>query len=271
MEFWNNIYSYFSPIAFDLKFIKIHWYGIMYALALIVSVWFFLKSFRDDKNYTEKFLNGFILWCEIGVILGARLGWVLFYSDNPTFYLTNPIEIFNPYYNGEFVGISGMSFHGGFIGFLIASFIYTHKHKKDYFYLTDKAVVAISLGYIFGRVANFLNQELIGRETTVSWGIYVDGVLRHPSQLYEAFLEGFILFTILYFLSKYIKESGVLTLVYFLGYFLFRSVCEIYREPDNNIGFIFNTDWLTMGMFLSLVIGIICISIFLFLKIKTRS
>ena len=122
-----------------------------------------------------------------GIIIFARVAYILIYDPNTAYYLSAPWQMFNPFVNGEFSGIRGMSYHVGVIGFLIGSYLYTKIYKKSFWQLMDLAALSIPLGYVFGRIGNFLNQELIGRATDVPWGIYVDGVLRHPSQLYEAF------------------------------------------------------------------------------------
>jgi phosphatidylglycerol:prolipoprotein diacylglycerol transferase len=252
MEAWRDIYSTFDPVAFHLGSFGVHWYGIMYALALLLAIlvaqWIIKK---DNPGISKEILDGYIWWAEIGVILGARLGYILFYDPNPMYYITQPWEIFNPYHNGEFVGISGFSYHGGTIGFLIGTIWFCKKHKVSFWKITDIAVIGISFGYIFGRIANFLNQELVGRATDVPWGIMVDGVLRHPSQLYEAFLEGVVVFVILFFYRHKKKFDGELAILYFILYSFTRSIAEIFRQPDVQLGFLYGTDWLTMGMQIS--------------------
>ncbi len=125
MDFWQNIYSHFDPIAFNIGSIPVHWYGIMYALALLSAIFVAKWLIRYDKiPIKEELFDSYIWWAEIGVILGARLGYILFYDPNRIYYLTKPWEIFNPFVNGEFTGISGMSYHGAFIGFLIASILF---------------------------------------------------------------------------------------------------------------------------------------------------
>ncbi|MCI0501286.1 MAG: prolipoprotein diacylglyceryl transferase, partial [Epsilonproteobacteria bacterium] len=198
MEFWQHIYSQFNPVAFDLAGIKVHWYGIMYAMALIVAILMAHYIVKKDKIAIETdVLDNYIWWAEIGVILGARLGYILFYDAHTSYYLTHPWQIFNPFMDGTFVGISGMSYHGALAGFIIATIIFCKKYKVSFWLISDIAAIAVPLGYIFGRIGNFFNQELIGRATDVSWGIYVNGILRHPSQLYEAFLEGFVIFVVI--------------------------------------------------------------------------
>ncbi len=267
MEFWQNIYSQFDPVAFNLGPISVHWYGIMYALALLSAI-FIAKWFikYDNINIKEDIFDSYIWWAEIGVILGARLGYVLFYDTHTMYYLTNPWQIFNPYINGVYAGISGMSYHGAFIGFIIASLLFAKRKKINFWFITDIAVLGVSAAYIFGRIGNFFNQELVGRVTDVPWAIYVGDSLRHPSQLYEAILEGLVVFLILVYFRNKKKFDGQLALFYGIFYAIARIIAEFFREPDSQLGFLAG-NWLTMGILQSLGILVLCIGIFLY-KIK---
>ena len=260
MEKWNNIYSTFDPIAFNLFGIPVHWYGIMYVLALLVAL-FVAKWIAKNDSYSisDSLLDSYFLWVEIGVILGARLGYIIFYDPFTSYYLTHPWQIFNPFdREGNFVGIRGMSYHGAVIGFLIASLIFAKIKKINFWLFMDLAGLSVPLGYVFGRIGNFLNQELVGRETTSQLGIYVDNILRHPSQLYEAFLEGIVVFVILFLWRKKASFVGQIGIMYGLLYSLMRFIAEFFREPDSQLGFIaFN--WLTQGQLLSLIIGGLCL------------
>jgi len=271
MEYWQNIYSNFDPIAFNLGPIAVHWYGIMYALALISAIiiakWF-IK--RDKLPIEEKLFDSYILWAEIGVILGARLGYVLFYDSHTMYYLTHPWQIFNPFINGVYAGISGMSYHGALIGFVIASYIFCKRNKVSFWFLADISVLGISAAYVFGRIGNFFNQELIGRATDVPWGIYVGNTLRHPSQLYEAFLEGIVVFAILVYFRKRKTFDGQLALMYGFLYSIMRIIAEIYRQPDIQLGFIYS-NWLTMGMLISGVIAVVCLVLYIMINRKKRA
>jgi len=255
MEFWQHIYERFDPIAFEL-FIPVHWYGIMYVSALL-SALFFAKWLvkHDNLGIKNDELDSYFLWVEIGVILGARVGYVLFYDPHTSYYLSNPWQIFNPFMGGQFVGIRGLSFHGALIGFLTASWLFTKRHNFSFWFLLDLVAVSVPLGYIFGRIGNFLNQELVGRETDAQWGIYVYDVLRHPSQLYEAFLEGVVIFIVMFLLRKYKSFDGQLALIYAALYSIMRFVAEFWRQPDIQLGFV-AWDWLTQGQLLSLVMFI---------------
>ncbi len=251
MEFWNNIYSNFNPIAFSVFSLNVHWYGMMYVLALLsalgVAKWLIKK---DNLPITQSQLDDYFIYIEIGIILGARLGYIIFYSPDTIEYLTHPWQIFNPFENGEFVGIRGMSYHGAVIGFFLGGWYYVRKHKVSFGILLDLAAIAVPAGFIFGRIGNFLNQELVGRATDVPWGIYVDGILRHPSQLYESFLEGVVVFLVTYSLRHYKHFNGELILVYGFMYGLGRFIAEFFRQPDVQLGFIYG-GWMSMGQLLS--------------------
>ena len=266
MEFWQNIYSNFDPVAFNLGPIAVHWYGIMYALALISAIFVAKWFIKHDKlPISNDLFDSYVWWAEIGVILGARLGYILFYDSNTSYYLTHPWQIFNPYVNGIYTGISGMSYHGAFIGFIIASYFFCRKNKISFWFITDLAVLGISAAYVFGRIGNFFNQELVGRVTDVPWAIYVDKTLRHPSQIYEAILEGLVVFVILVYLRKRKTFDGQLALAYGVLYSFMRIVAEFFRQPDSQLGFIYS-NWLTMGILQSSVVLIVCVIIYLKMK-----
>ncbi len=269
MEFWNNIYYHFDPVAFELFGLKVHWYGLMYVLALfsalMIAKWIVKK---DNLKISDKDLDNYFIYVEIGVILGARIGYILFYDPHVSYYLTHPWQMFNPFMNGEFVGIRGMSYHGAIIGFFIGTYIFTKRHNYSFGFLMDLVALSVPLAYVFGRIGNFLNQELVGRATDSSIGIYVDGILRHPSQLYEAFLEGFVLFFIIYFYRNYKKFSGELILIYGFGYGVARFIAEFWREPDFQMGFIC-CDILTMGQILSTFMILVATIFYIFLRKKS--
>ena len=265
MIVWNSIYSHFNPIAFSIFGIPVHWYGIMYVLALLVAL-FVAKWIAKKDHYpiSSALLDSYFVWVEIGVILGARLGYILFYDPYTLYYLSRPWEIFNPFdRQGNFVGIRGMSYHGAVIGFLVASVWFARVKKVNFWLFMDLAGLSIPLGYVFGRIGNFLNQEVIGRETSNGIGIYVEGILRHPSQLYEAFLEGIVVFVILYFWRKRARFIGEIGILYGVLYALMRFVAEFFREPDAQLGFI-AFGWLTLGQLLSLLIGGFCFLLWLY-------
>lgn len=258
MNWWNEIYSHFDPVAFEIFGLKVHWYGLMYVIALLLAL-FLAKYFTKRSNFpfSDEMLDKYFIFVEIGVILGARLGYIFIYSNEQIFYLTHPWEIFNPFYNGEFVGISGMSYHGALIGFVISTYIFCKKYKENLWLLLDLVALSVPLAYVFGRIGNFLNKELFGKVTEVPWGIYVDGALRHPSQLYEAFLEGILIFIILIFYKKYKKFDGELISIYVILYSLMRFISEIFREPDIQLGVFLGFSMGQILSFLMLIFGVI--------------
>jgi len=252
IDFWQHIYSHINPIAFSIFGFKIHWYGIMYILALVSALYmakYIVK--KDNIPISQKLLDDYFIWVEIGVILGARIGYFIFYVPNNSYYFLHPWQMFNPFINGKFVGIAGMSYHGAVIGFAIATILFVKRKKINLWKLLDVVAIAVPAGYVFGRIGNFLNQRLVGRVTDVEWGIYVNGVLRHPSQLYEAFFEGVVIFLVLFFYRKYKKFDGELIALYMILYGFARSFCEMFREPDPQLGFIIGH--FTMGELLSFV------------------
>ncbi|MDR1460232.1 MAG: prolipoprotein diacylglyceryl transferase [Campylobacteraceae bacterium] len=268
MSFWQNIYTHFDPVAFRLGIFSVHWYGMFYVAALLGAI-FIAKWFvkRDKLPISLYVVDSYFLWAELAIVLGARIGWVLIYAPNTEYYLAHPWQIFNPFSNGEFVGIRGMSYHGAVFGFLAVTFIYAKKYKYPVWKLLDLAALSIPLAYVLGRIGNFLNQELVGRVTDVSWGIYVDGVLRHPSQLYEAFLEGFVVFAAVFIYRKYKKYDGELVAIYGITYSIGRFIAEFFREPDSQIGFVYG-GWMTAGQVLSLVIATMGIFLYMYIVKK---
>ncbi|HEX5711474.1 MAG TPA: prolipoprotein diacylglyceryl transferase [Sulfuricurvum sp.] len=269
MEFWNHIYEQFDPVAFNIFSIPVHWYGLMYVLALlsalVIAKWIVKK---DNMAITKEQLDDYFIYAEIGVILGARLGYVLFYDTHTIYYLTQPWQIFNPFIDGQFVGIRGMSFHGAIVGFLIGSYLFYRRHGVPFGRLMDVVALSVPLAYVFGRIGNFLNQELIGRATDVPWGIYVYDTLRHPSQLYEAFVEGIIVFFIIYLYRKRKAFEGELILLYGVAYGLGRAFVEFYRAPDAQIGYIVG-EWMTLGMALSL--GMAGVSAVIWIVVRSQN
>ncbi|MDR0762506.1 MAG: prolipoprotein diacylglyceryl transferase [Campylobacteraceae bacterium] len=265
MSFWQNIYTHFDPVAFNIGPFAVHWYGIMYVSALlgaiVIAKWFVKK---DRIPMTLSVVDSYFLWAELAVIVGARVGFILIYDPNTNYYLTHPWQIFNPFQNGEFVGIRGMSYHGAVFGFLIVTFAYCKKYRYSVWQFLDLAALSIPLAYVLGRIGNFLNQELVGRATDVPWGIYVDGVLRHPSQLYEAFFEGFLVFIIIFFYRKYKKYDGELIAVYGITYSIGRFTAEFFREPDSQMGFVYG-GWMSAGQVLSLVIITMGVSLYIYI------
>ena len=243
---WNTIYAHFDPVAFSIFGASVHWYGIAYVCALIFALFvahFFIRINPTRFPISKQLLDSYFIWAEIGVILGARLGYVLIYDPDRFWYLAHPIEIFNPFDPyGNFIGIRGMSFHGGVIGFLLASVIFVRIKKIALLPLMDLVAISVPLAYVFGRVGNFLNQELFGRivpaEDSIGQviGIVINGTLRYPSQLLEALLEGIVVFIIIILCARVKALKGALIGVYGVSYGLMRFIAEYWREPDPQLG-----------------------------------
>lgn len=271
IDFWQNIYSHFNPIAFSIGSISVHWYGIMYVTALLVALQaakYYAK--KDNFNISKDALDSYFLYVEIGVIVGARVGYIFIYSTDLEYYLKYPWQMFNPFIGGQFSGLSGFSYHGAVVGFLLGSWAYTYKHKYSFAKLMDLVALSVPIGYVFGRIGNFLNQELIGRETSLNIGIYVNNTLRHPSQLYEAILEGLVIAVILHLYRKYKKFDGELIAFYAMLYGVMRIIAEFFRAPDPQIGYLCCQT--TMGQILSLMMIFAGIAYYVYLyKIPNRS
>ena len=256
IAWWQTLPSKMDPILLSIGSFSIYWYSTMYLVAFGV-VYLLCRKKINNNEYTKLTLLEFedlLSWCFIALIIGARLGYVLFY--NFEYYIDNPLEILLPFSikNGvwKFTGIAGMSYHGGVIGVLIAIWLYARKKDLHLYTIADFLTPAIPLGYFFGRIGNFINGELYGRVTEASIGMYFpnagDYQLRHPSQLYEAFFEGIVL----YFLIKSLKTRftflGFNSGLYVFGYAFFRFFIEYVREPDKHLQFILLN--LTMGQLL---------------------
>ncbi len=213
---------------------------------------------KHKINLNNNLINDFFFFSIIGVIIGGRIGYILLY--NPNYYFYNPLEIFK-------VWKGGMAFHGGLIGIIISTFFFSLKKKISFFIFSDLAACAAPIGILFGRLANFINGELVGRITEKKIGVifkHIDNFPRHPSQIYEAILEGFVLFLILLFFQnreRIIYKSGLVSSLFLIFYSLFRFICEYFREPDPHIGLqYFN---LSLGQIYSIFFFIIGISLFL--------
>lgn len=261
MTFWNQIPYKISPYLFQFNGFGIRYYSLMYVLAF-ATVYFLLKYRLQTETFPIKktHLDDFLIWAATGVLLGGRLGYVLFYDFK--YYKDNLLSIFLPfdYSNGfVFTGISGMSYHGGLIGVIIAVYYFSKRNHINLWEFSDFLCPAVPLGYTFGRIGNFFNSELYGRATSMPWGMVFPSdpthTLRHPSQLYEAFFEGIVLFAILWWIRKYKLFSHSMFGAYLLGYGLFRFFLEFFREPDENLRFIIY--FLTMGQILCLAMILI--------------
>ena len=253
------IHPSIDPVIVSFGVIQIRWYGIAYVLGFLLGI-YLIKQINQgyQKRIKNKQIDDFFIWSVIGVILGGRIGYVLFYQTATI--LTDPINIL-------FIWKGGMSFHGGLIGIIISIFLFSKKYSIDFFQLSDLVSSVAPLGLFFGRLANFINVELYGRVTDFPLAmIYpsIDQVPRHPSQLYEAFFEGVVLFIILRHCNKknYSQNNfGFITSLFLILYGIFRFLIEFLREPDAHIGLIFNS--ITMGQLLSVPLVIIGVGIYL--------
>lgn len=243
---WQHIPEHLDPVIFQIGSFRLQYYGLMYLVAFGVT--YLMAKYRlkteERWSFTVDDLQGLVTAMVIGLIVGARLGYVVFY--NPAYYFLHPLEIILPFEwsNGfRFVGISGMSYHGGLIGAFIGLCWFSRKNRLGIFNSADLLAPGGSLGYTFGRLGNFINGELWGRATTAPIGMYFPNAkgahLRHPSQLYEAFGEGIILFIILWSLRRRLTTPGTTFGVYLMGYGAIRFIIEYFRQPDAHLGFVF--------------------------------
>ena len=252
----------FDPVAFQIFSLEIRWYSLAYIFGILFG-WVYCKKILIKDRYIFNLFDDFITYLIIGIILGGRLGYTFFY--NFEYYLKNPIEILMVW-NG------GMSFHGGLIGVVVASKLFSIKHKINQFIFLDLVALSAPIGIFFGRIANFINSELYGRATEVPWSVQfllIDNIKRHPSQLYEALFEGILLFLILryFFEKKFLKKPGQISGLFLILYSIFRFILEFFRSPDPQIGYLILN--LTLGQLISLIFLII--GIFLFLKKKNEN
>jgi len=234
-----------DPVFLRLGPLEFRWYGLMYILGFIASYFIILAGVkRKELPLTKDDVADLIFTAAMGVILGGRLGYILFY--NFSYYLEHPLKLFA-------VWEGGMSFHGGLTGAIIAGCIYLRKHRVRFYQLADLCFLAGPVGLGLGRIGNFINGELYGRVSDVPWAMVfpTGGPLpRHPSQLYEAFLEGLVMFLVLYLVSRKVNREGVVFWSFIGLYGLFRFMVEFVREPDAQIGFL--AGGLSMGQMLSL-------------------
>ncbi len=250
--------------------LPIRWYGLMYVIAFLIAYIIFRYQAKNNEiNISADETQSFFMFCIIGLLLGARLFSVLIYNGT-SYYWTHPWLIFWPFRNGSFIGLPGMSYHGGLVGAIIGGSIYAKTRKRNFFELADVLTIGIPLGYTFGRLGNFINGELWGRVSSSSHAVlfpyadkfstnyewvreiadnlkieYIMGdfinLPRHPSQLYEALFEGIVLFLFMWFIirkKRKDKYNGYCLSWYLIGYGIIRFFIEYFREPDSNLGFI---------------------------------
>ncbi len=243
-----------DPVLVSIGPLAIRWYALAYIAGLLLGWWYILRLVRDtalsfaDRGMQPKFVDDFFVWATIGVILGGRTGYVLFY--NLEYFASRPVEIF-------YVWQGGMAFHGGLLGVIVAMWLFSRHRGIGLLAVADAVACAAPIGLFFGRLANFINQELWGRVTDVPWAFVFPKAgsdPRHASQLYEAALEGALLFALMWFLVYRFgasRKPGFLSGVFLLGYSLARAFVELFRQPDPQLGFLFEGTSITMGQLLS--------------------
>ncbi|BBM88403.1 prolipoprotein diacylglyceryl transferase [Spirochaetota bacterium] len=271
LEFYQNLPSFVSPVIFSIGAFQLRWYSLGYIVTFIVAGEVIKWRIRHKENtfpITALDVYDAYFYTLLGVILGGRLGYLIFYDFN--FLQNYPMQAFLPFKIDEngwtFTGISGMSYHGGLIGFIVAFYVFIRRKQFSFFKVLDFFMPAIPLGYTFGRLGNFMNGELYGRVTEVFWGMYFINpntqlpfdTLRHPSQLYEAAIEGIGVFAVLWTVRNYKLPTGTLSGLYLVCYGAGRFIAEFFREPDEffkDPGELVGTVWgfMTMGQVLCLV------------------
>jgi phosphatidylglycerol:prolipoprotein diacylglycerol transferase len=244
------VYPYPDPIAFSLGPLHVRWYGLMYLVGFAAAWWLARRrAARPGSTWTPLEIDDLIFYCALGVIVGGRVGWMLFYGTERI--LEDPMSVVR-------VWEGGMSFHGGLIGVLVALALFASRRGKRIADVFDFTAPLPAIGFGAGRIGNFINGELWGKPTDVPWAVVVDGVPVHASQLYEALLEGLVLFVILWWFTSKPRPRLAPSGLFLLGYGVFRFGVELVRVPDANRGYLL-LDWMTMGQILSLpmiVIGL---------------
>ncbi len=250
-------YPRIDPIAIQIGPLAIRWYGLSYLAGILCGWWLLRTRARSDGRWSSELVDDLVFQVALGAILGGRLGYVLFY--NLSGYLADPLAVFR-------VWEGGMSFHGGLLGALAAIGYFSHGHRRAFLEISDFLVPVVPVGLFFGRLANFINGELWGRPSDLPWAmVFPDpragGIPRHPSQLYEASLEGMALFALLWFYSRRPRPCGSVSGLFLAGYGCARFLVEFAREPDPQLGYL-AFGWFTMGQLLSLpmvVAGVVLI------------
>ena len=236
-------YPGFNPIAIEIGPVKVHWYGIMYLIGFAGAWWLArTRAARPGSTWKASDVDDVIFYDMLGVILGGRIGYVLFYGL--TFWKHDWLYPFK-------IWEGGMSFHGGLLGVIAAMTIYAWRTGRNIGDVYDFTTPLPAFGLFFGRIGNFINGELWGKATTVPWGFNVNGVVRHPSQLYEACLEGILLFTVVWVFSSRPRPRFAIAGLFLVMYGASRFFLEFWRLPDEHIGYLWHTSWVTMGQVLS--------------------
>ena len=254
-------YPEIDSVIFSIGFLKIRWYGLMYLLGFVVAI--MLAKARTKKTwspvkYSE--VDDLIFYCMLGVILGGRLGYVVFYGWQQL--VSDPFYVFR-------IMEGGMSFHGGLIGVIVALWLYGRTIDKDMITMMDFVAPIVPLGLGFGRIGNFINGELWGKPTNVAWSFKVNGVSLHATQLYEAFLEGLVLFLILWIFTDKERPKMQSSAVFLMGYGVFRFFIEFYRVPDAHLNYL-AFGWVTMGQILTAPMIIIGMTMFILANNKEK-
>lgn len=254
--FVNNL----DPVAISLFNIDIRWYSLAYIFGLIFSIQYgkFLITKNNFFKFEKDILDDYLPYAILGIILGGRIGYILFYDL--AFYIKNPIEIF-------YIWQGGMSFHGGLVGIILISLYFVKKKQIDFYVFSDLLALISPIGLFLGRIANFINSELIGLPSNLPWSVIfvkIDQIPRHPSQLYEALLEGIMLFVILNLIFKFKKIKGYVSAYFLILYSFFRIISEQFRLPDEHLGYVLGN--LSMGSVLSIII--LLIGIFILRDVK---
>ena len=234
---WAHIPEYINPVLLSFGQFKIYWYGLMYPVGFLTAFFLVIYRIRSEKLIlTEDMVFDFLLWAIISAVLGGRIGHVV--SSDLSYYLANPWKIISPFDSTggwHYTGVLGMSYHGGVIALVLTYIWFCYKKRFDPWQFADIVVPAIPAGYTFGRIGNFINGELYGRVTSMPWGMHFPAdpthQLRHPTQLYEAFFEGIVLFIVLWSLRKKKWFNGLTLSLYLIGYGIIRFVIEFIREP----------------------------------------
>ena len=258
----------FDPVLIDLGFFQIKWYSIAYIMGIILGWAYALKIIKKLQNYTENFepikksdFDDLLIYLVLGIILGGRLGYVIFY--NLEYYIQNSFEIFKLWQGG-------MSFHGGLLGVIVAIFIFSKNKNTNFFKYSDIVACVAPIGIFLGRIANFINGELFGKISTLPWAVifpYGGNIARHPSQIYEAILEGLVLFILINFLAlkkHLLIKTGYVSSFFLISYSILRIFSENFREPDQHLGYLFN--YFSMGTLLSIITLISGFLIIFFIK-----
>ena len=273
IEWWRHLPETLDPIAFTIGFFAVYWYALFLLSGFFIALLIALRyARRGAAPCSEECVADIFIGIFFGALLGGRIGYALFYNLDA--FVADPLRVLLPYdlTTGTWVGIAGMSYHGGLIGGLLALMWYTHQKRLSFWKVADFVFFLAPIATFFGRLGNFFNVELYGRVTDQSWGMVFPGVLpegawRHPSTLYEACLEGVALFAVLVFFRKRMPFPGALTCLYLALYGLFRFLAEFFRSPDPQLGFFFEV--LTLGQLLSL--GMLAVSAILFVWLRQKN